>query len=366
MRGNDKQQAYMFSYLSPEERVPQDHPLRLIKTMVNEILRQMSPEFQRMYAGEGRPSIAPEKLLRALLLQALFSVRSERRLMEELEYNLLFRWFVGLNMDDPVWVPTTFSKNRERLLQGAAVEKLFARVAEYAQALDLASDEHFTVDGTLIEAWASQKSFKPKSENLNPRDGDNQDGGRNQEVDFKGEQRCNETHASVTDPQARLCRKGPGKEARLCYQGHVLMENRNGLVMNGRITQATGTAERDAALSMVAEQPGAHRITVAGDKGYDTRQFVQKLRENRATPHVARKVQHSAIDSRTTRHPGYQISQRIRKRVEEIFGWIKTVAMLRKTRHRGVDRVNSCFMLALAGYNLVRMRNIAISRSFRG
>src|SRR5208337_1363011 len=354
MRGADHQQSGMFSYLSPEKRVPKDHPLRTIRAMVDMALRNMGPQFEAMYAKVGRPSIPPEKLLRALLLQVLYTVRSERMLMEQMDYNLLFRWFVGMNIDDPVWDVTVFTKNRERLLAADVAKTLFAEVLEQARSRDLLSAEHFTVDGTLIEAWASHKSFKPKE----GADQQPPDDPGNPTVDFHGEQRSNATHQSTTDSEARLARKGPGKEAKLSYAGHVLMENRNGIAVNGCVTQADGRAEPQAALAMVEEIPGEHRVTLGADKGYDRKEFVQELRDHQVTPHIACK-QTSIIDQRTTRHPGYLISQQKRKRVEEIFGWVKTVAGLRKTRHRGVARVGWMFTFALAAYNLVRMRNLA-------
>ena len=354
MRGRNHQQSGIFSYISAEKRVPRDHPLRAIRAMVDVALRNMGPQFDAMYAKVGRPSIPPEKLLRALLLQVLYTVRSERMLMEQLDYNLLFRWFVGMNIDDPVWDVTVFTKNRERLLAAEVAKTLFVEVLEQARGRDLLSTEHFTVDGTLIEAWASHKSFKPKEgAGQQPPD----DPG-NPTVDFHGERRSNATHQSTTDSEARLARKGPGKEAKLSYAGHVLMENRNGIAVNGCVTQADGHAEPQAALAMVEEIPGEHRITLGADKGYDRKEFVQELRDHQVTPHLACK-QTTIIDARTTRHPGYVISQQKRKRVEEIFGWVKTVAGLRKTRHRGVARVGWMFTLALAAYNLVRMRNLA-------
>jgi transposase len=360
MRGNDVQQEAMFSYLSPEARVPQDHPLRPIRDMVNRALAELSGEFQAMYSQEGRPSIPPEKLLRALLLQILYTIRSERLLMEQLDYNLLFRWFVGLSMDDQVWDHSVFSKNQERFLDSDLAAAFFARILEQAAAAGLLSDEHFTVDGTLIEAWASLKSFRPKD--TPPPEGG---GGRNPEVDFHGEKRLNRTHASTTDPEARLFKKGKGKEAKLCFMGHVLMENRHGLVVSPRLTAATGTAEREAAEDMVGALPGRRRITVGGDKAFDTQDFVKSMRSLNATPHVAQNCngRKSAIDGRTTRHPGYDVSQRLRKRVEEIFGWMKTVGNLRKTRHRGEDRVGWVFTLTAAAYNLVRMRNLTAAVS---
>ncbi len=357
MRGKDTQQSKMFSYLSPEQRVPLQHPLRAIREMVDVALKGLSPSFERMYADWGRPSIAPEKLLRALLLQVLYTVRSERMLMEQLEYNLLFRWFVGLNMDEAVWVPTVFSKNRDRLLKGEIAEKFFAQVLQQARARDLLSDEHFSVDGTLIEAWASQKSFQRKD--LKPA-GPPEDPG-NPTVDFHGELRRNDTHESKTDPEARLARKGSGHESRLAYCGNVLIENRNGLVVDTEMMMCSGTAERDAALLMADRIEGEKPVTVGGDKGYDTRGFVHDLRERNVTPHVSQNTNRpggSAIDGRTTRHAGYKVSQRKRKRIEEVFGWLKTVGMLRKTRHRGEFKVGWVFTFAAAAYNLVRMKNL--------
>jgi transposase len=354
MRGTDRQQSSMFSYISAEQRVPKDHPLRPIRAMADAALKRLGPCFAAIYAGSGRPSIAPEKLLRVLLLQVLYTVRSERMLMEQLDYNFLFRWFVGLNLDDPVWDVTVFTKNRERLLNGEVAEEFFTAVVEQARGQGLLSDQHFTVDGTLIEAWASHKSFQRKdADRKTPPD----DPG-NPSVDFHGERRRNQTHQSTTDPEARLARKGAGKEAKLSYAGHVLMENRNGLAVQGCVTQATGRAEPEAAVAMVEKIPGWHRATLGADKGYDRKELVQELRDHHVTPHLARKPS-TIIDERTTRHPGYLISQRKRKRIEEIFGWLKTVAGLRKTRHRGVARVGWMFSFALAAYNLVRMRNLA-------
>jgi transposase len=357
MRGKDTQQSAMFSYLSAEERVPAEHPLRPIRTMVDVALRALSPAFTRMYVAFGRPSIAPEKLLRALLLQALYSIRSERMLMEQMEYNLLFRWFVGLNIDEPVWVPTVFSKNRDRLLEEDIAQKFFTRVLDQAKAADLTSDEHFSVDGTLIEAWASQKSFQRK-------DGPEQpppDDPGNPTVDFHGERRSNDTHESTTDPDARLARKSGGHESKLAYCGNVMIENRNGLVVDLELMQPSGTAERDAAMLMAARIAGTERVTIAADKGYDTKDFVAVMRGLNVTPHVARNDKRrggSAIDGRTARHAGYKISQRKRKRIEEVFGWMKTVGMLRKTRHRGIFKVGWVFTFTAAAYNLVRMRNL--------
>ena len=356
MRGPDEKQDWMFSYISAEKRVPQDHPLRSVRTMVDTVLKELSPLFGSLYAQVGRPSIAPEKLLRALLLQVLYTVRSERLLMEQLDYNLLFRWFVGLSMDDPIWDATVFSKNRDRLLEGDVAIAFFERALCHARAQGFLSNEHFTVDGTLIEAWAGQKSFKKKGSD----DNKSTDDPGNPSLDFKGEKRTNETHQSTTDPDARLYKKGKGRESKLCYMGHVMIENRNGLVVNGLVTQATGYAEREAGLKMTEERSGKHRITVGGDKAYDTKEFVRELRLRNATPHVAQNTVNrtSAIDARTTRHPGYEVSQRKRKRVEEVFGWVKTVGMLRKTRHRGVKRVGWMFTFGLVAYNLVRMRNM--------
>jgi transposase len=347
----------MFSYISAERRVPQDHPLRAIREMADAGLKDLDKGFEAMYAALGRPSIAPERLLRALLLQVLYTVRSERLLMEQLDYNFLFRWFVGLSIDDPVWDVTVFTKNRDRLLKGEVAEAFFAAVLAQARQRSLLSDEHFTVDGTLIEAWAGQKSFKRKDQ---PDAKTPPDDPGNPSVDFHGERRSNDTHQSTTDPQALLARKGKGKESKLSYTGHVLMENRHGLAVNCCVTRATGRAEPEAALAMVQEIPGWRRVTLGADKGYDRKELVRELRDHRVTAHFARK-QTSIIDQRTTRHRGYAISQRKRKRVEEIFGWLKTVGGLRKTRHRGVARVGWMFCFALAAYNLVRMRNLALA-----
>ena len=356
----------MFSYVSAERRVPADHPLRPIRTMVDLAFKGLSRSFGQMYPDWGRPSIAPEKLLRALLLQLLYSIRSERLLMEQLEYNLLFRWFVGLNVDEPVWVATVFSKNRDRLLAGEIAEKFFAQVLEQARAGDLLSDEHFSVDGTLIEAWASQKSFQRKDQDNTPppdvEDPTLRDPG-NPTVDFHGEQRRNDTHQSMTDPEARLARKSSGQESKLAYCANVLIENRNGLVMDTELVMASGTAERDAAVEMAERIEGEKHVTVGADKGYDTRGFVREMRERNVTPQVSQNTNRkggSAIDGRTTRHAGYKVSQRKRKRIEEVFGWLKTVGMLRKTRHRGIFKVGWVFTFAAAAYNLVRMRNLAV------
>jgi transposase len=357
MRGEDQQQNHMFSYLSPEARVRTDHPLRAIRVMVDEVLAQLSPRFDTMYARVGRPSIAPEKLLRAQLLQMLYTIRSERLLMEEMDYNLLFRWFVGLNADDGVWDATVFTKNRDRLLEADVAKEFLARVVEHARTQGLTSDEHFTVDGTLLEAWASAKSFQPKDKKPAPPPDDP----GNPRVNFRGEQRSNQTHASQTDPEALLARKGEGKESKLSYCGNLLVENRNGLIVDAEVFQANGTAERDAALVMLEKRPGTQALTVGGDKGFDTRGFVAECRNLRVTPHVAQNHARpggSAIDARTTRHPGYAVSQRKRKRIEECFGWLKTIALMRKVRHRGVCTVDWIFTFACAAYNLVRMRNL--------
>lgn len=357
MRGDDCKQGAMFSYVSLEQRVPENHPLRSIRTMVDQALVELSAAFEGLYSRVGRPSIPPEKLLRALLLQVLYTIRSERMLMEQLDYNLLFRWFVGLGMDDSVWVPTVFSKNRDRLLEGDIAKEFFVRVLDQAKNRRLLSSEHFTVDGTLIEAWAGQKSFRKKEE---PSDTPPDDSG-NPTVNFHGEKRSNATHKSTTDPEAKLFKKGKGREAKLSYMGHVMMENRNGLVVNAELTAATGRAEREVALSMLEQIPGSGRVTVGADKGYDTKDFVAKARALDVTPHVAQNIsgRRSAIDGRTTRHEGYTISQRIRKRVEEVFGWMKTIGLMRKTRHKGVNRVGWMFVFAAAAYNLVRMRNLS-------
>jgi transposase len=360
MRGNDIQQDELFSYGSLEERVPESHPLRPIRQMVDEALKQMSGRFDEIYGSEGRPSIAPERLLRALLLQLLYSVRSERMLMEQLEYNLLFRWFVGLSANEPVWHPTVFTKNRDRLLEGAVAEEFFSLIVGQARSRKLLSDEHFTVDGTLIEAWAGQKSFQRKGSDHDPLNPPPVDRGSNPTVNWHKEKRTNQTHESLTDSMSRLYKKTRGSEARLAYLGHVLTENRNGLVVDVRTTQASGTAEREAALAMLSGKPVLKRVTLGGDKGYDTRGFVEATRELNVTPHVAQNNSHrrSAIDERTTRHDGYAVSQRKRKRVEEVFGWMKTVALQRKTRFRGLARVGWMFTFAAAAYNLVRMRNL--------
>src|ERR1700719_1779340 len=356
MRGSDTQQSAMFSYLSPEQRVPANHPLRRVREITDRLLDELSDLFDRMYSTMGRPSIAPEKLLRALLLQVLYTVRSERMLMEQLDYNLLFRWFVGLNMDDGVWDVTVFTKNRDRLLKADAARKFFDLIVGEARALDLMSDEHFTVDGTLLEACAGLKSFKNRD---GGDDGPVDDPG-NPTVDFHGEKRSNATHQSTTDPEALLARKGAGKEAKLSYTGNVLMGNRNGLAVDVEMMQADGTAKRDAAVVMIESIPGDDRVTIGADKGYDTKGFVADARALNATPHVAQK-KYSAVDGRTTRHEGYRISQQKRKRVEEIFGWMKTTGGLRKLRHRGLELVGWMFTFTAAVYNLVRIRNLSTS-----
>jgi transposase len=333
MRGKDEQQLDVFSYISPEQRVPPGHPLRSLRTMTDEALQLLRPRFNDMYAKIGRPSIAPEKLLRALLLQALYSVRSERMLMEQLDYNLLFRWFVGLNMDDLIWDVTVFTKNRERLLDGDIAEAFFQAVLKQARERSLLSDEDFTVDGTLLEAWASSKSFQRKD--CKPPAAPDDPG--NATVDFHGQKRSNETHESRTDPDAKLARKGKGKEAKLSYNGNLLIENRNGLIVNTEVFEANGTAERDAALVMLEQIPGTKQVTVGGDKAYDTVDFVAECRNLKVTPHVSQNLE----------RPGG-------------FGWLKTIALLRKVRHRGIFRVGWVFTFAAAAYNLVRMRNLAM------
>jgi len=358
MRGTDGRSDQLFSYVSCEARVPADHPLRPIRSIVDEALEVLSPAFEALYAQTGRPSIAPEKLLRSLLLQAFYSVRSERQLMEQLDYNLLFRWFVGLPMDAAVWDVTVFTKNRERLIEGDIAAKFMAAVLRQPRVAALLSDDHFSVDGTLIEAWASMKSFRPKDGSGKP-----PGPGRNGEREFHGETRSNDTHASTTDPEARLIRKGPGQAAKLAYMGHVLMENRNGLAVDVRLTHATGTAEREAALAMIGDRPGSRRKTLAADKAYDAAGFVAALRRRSVSPHLAQNTsgRRSAIDGRTTRHAGYAVSQRLRKRIEEIFGWSKASAGLRKTRHRGLARVGWMFTLTVGAYNLVRLPKLLAS-----
>jgi transposase len=356
MRGTDHQQADMYSYLSPEMRVRADHPLRAIRSMADEALANMSERFDGMYAKTGRPSIPPEKLLRAQLIQMLYSVRSERLLMEEIDYSMLFRWFVGMNLDEPVWDVTVFTKNRDRLLEGDVAREFLCEVVEQARKKNLTSDEHFTVDGTLIEAWASLKSFQRKDQKNTPPE----DPG-NPTVNFHGEKRSNETHESTTDPDALLARKGSGKEAKLSYNGNLLTENRNGFIITTEVFPATGTAERHAAMLMLEQIPGGHRVTVGADKAYDTKDFVCECRNMKVTPHVAQNTKRSggsAIDGRTVRHEGYDVSQKKRKRIEECFGWLKTIALMRKVRHRGLEKVGWVFTFAAAAYNLVRLRKL--------
>jgi transposase len=347
----------MFSYVTPEARVRPDHPLRPIRRMTDAALARLSPRFDRLYSTTGRPSIPPEKLLRALLLQMLYSIRSERLLMEELDYSVLYRWFVGLSLDDPIWDATTFTKNRDRLLDGDIADAFFTEVLAAIKGDGLLSDEHFTVDGTLLEAWASHKSFQPKGTDRTPPDDP-----KNPTVNFHGQARRNDTHQSTTDPDARLYKKGGGHEAKLAYLGHLLTENRHGLIVDTAVTAATGTAERDAAIVMLGELPlTTRRLTVGADKLYDTREWVAAVRRMQITPHVAQHVTRSggsAIDARTTRHPGYACSQRRRKLVEQAFGWMKTVGLFRKLRHRGGRLVDWLFTFGAAAYNLVRWRTL--------
>ena len=353
MRGNDAIAGSLFSYVDVEKRVRADHPLRVIRGIVNATLSAMSAEFDALYSPYGRESIPPERLLRALLLQAFYTIRSERQLVERIEFDLLFRWFVGLGVDDPVWDATTFTKNRDRLLAGDIASRFLAAVLAQPRVKALLSSEHFSVDGTLLEAWASTKSFRPKDGSGPPADP-----GRNGEQDFRGQKRSNDTHASTTDADARLYRKGRGKEAKLCFMGHALMENRHGLIVGATATRASGHAERLAALHLIEPYAGrAQRVTVGADKGFDAQDFVAELREVNAIPHVARNDngRRSAIDGRTTRHPGYAVSLRIRKRIEEAFGWAKTVAGLRKARHCGLPKIDWQFTFAMAAYNLVRL-----------
>jgi transposase len=357
MRGDDPRHESMFSYVTPEQRVRADHPLRPIRRMTDVALERLSPRFARLYSTTGRPSIPPEQLLRALLLQILYSIRSERLLVEELDYSVLYRWFVGLSMDDPIWDATTFTKNRDRLLQGDIADAFFAEVLAAIRADGLLSDEHFTVDGTLLEAWASHKSFKPKDAPAPPPDDP-----KNPTVNFHGERRRNDTHQSTTDPDARLYKKAVGREARLGYLAHLLTENRHGFIVDTAVTDAMGTAERDAALHMLGELPlTTRRVTVGGDKNFDVPAWVTAVRQMGITPHVAQNTskRRSAIDGRTTRHPGYAVSQRCRKKVEQPFGWMKTVGLLRKLRHRGGRKVDWIVSFTAAAYNLVRWRTLA-------
>lgn len=386
MRVTDEASELLFSYVDLEERIPAGHPLHKIRQIVNDALTSLDAEFDALYTDFGRPSIAPERLIRASLLQILFSIRSERQLMEQMDYNLLFRWFVGLGIDDPVWVPTVFSKNRDRLLTTDMSRKVMAAILAHPQVKPLLSDEHFSVDGTLVKAWASMKSFQPK-EGTAPPQNDDPSGPpsppadetspdtdqaqqtetqpmtdtprqtRNPEVNFRGQKRSNATHASVTDPDARLYKKAPGAAAMLCFMGHTLMENRNGLVVQAELTHADGHGERKAALEMInRHSPGStRRLTLGADKGYDSADFVADLRRMVVTPHVAQKARHSAIDGRTTRHLGYALSQRRRKKIEEPFGWAKTVGGMSQTVHRGLDRVCAQFTMTMAACNLARL-----------
>src|SRR5215510_11452931 len=356
MRGSDMRTGELFSYVDLEERVPRTHPLRLIRRIVNEVLAALDREFAELYAAEGRPSIAPERLLRALLLQAFYTIRSERQLMEQLHYNLLYRWFVGLSVDEAVWVPTVFTKNRDRLLEADVARKFLAALLAHKEVRALLSDEHFSVDGTQVAAWASMKRFVAKDGSDEP-----PSPGRNGERDFHGEQRSNDTHASTTDPEARLSRKGKGKEAKLSYIGNALTENRHGLVVEAELGLATGTIEREAAQTMIVRHsPGSRRLTLGADKAYDVREFVDDLRDLNVTPHIAQNTSNrtSAIDARTTRHPGYAISQRQRKCAEEPFGWAKTIGGLARPMLRGVARLRFKFTLTMAAYDLIRLPNL--------
>ena len=352
MRGRDDRSEGFFSYIRLEERVPADHPLRPIRALADEALCWLDKRFEALYSAMGRPSIPPEMLLRATLLQAFFSVRSERMLMEQIDYNLLFRWFVGLPIDAEVWHPTVFTHNRDRLLEADVAHDFLAALLGLPQVKKLLSSEHFSVDGTLIDAWASMKSFRPKDGSGKP-----PGPGRNGARDFHGETRSNETHASSTDPDARLYKKAEGQAAKLCHMGHVLIENRHGLVIEATTTLATGTAEREAAVAMIGTIPGQHRITVGFDKAYDTQDFVAEMRSLDVTPHVTQNDtgRRSAIDGRTTRHWGYQVSLLVRKRIEEVFGWTKTIGGQRKTRYRGTPRVGWMFTLSAAAYDLIRL-----------
>ena len=381
MRGTDGASGSLFSYVDLEARVPARHPLRKIRQVVNEALASLDAEFEALYTDFGRPSIAPERLIRASLIQILFSVRSERQLMEQMQYNLLFRWFVGLGIDDPVWVPTVFTKNRDRLLTTEMSRKVMAAILAHREVAPLLSDDHFSVDGTLVKAWASMKSFQPKADDTPPDDDPGSPPGpdtpaedqphtietdpmprpnrqnRNAEVDFRGEKRSNATHASTTDPDARLYKKSPGTGAVLCFMGHALMENRSGLIVQGDLTQADGHAERRAAMDMIhRHSPGSTRqLTLGADKGFDAAEFVADLRQACVTPHIAQKSRYSAIDARTTRHEGYAMSIKHRKRIEEAFGWAKTIGGMAQTVYRGIERVRSRFILTMAANNLARL-----------
>jgi transposase len=359
MRGADISQNALFVTVTVEDFVPSDHPLRALRDLINEALKDLDGLFGSIYADAGRESIPPERLVRALLLQVLYTIRSERQLMEQVRYNMLYRWFVGLTMDDDVWSHSTFSKNRDRLLAHDVVGELFQTVVEMARTRGLLSDEHFSVDGTLIQAWASHKSFRPKDEGPGG-------AGRNDERDFHGEERKNDTHHSVTDPDARLYRKSAGTGAVLCYQGHSVMENRHGLIVQAKVSPASGTAERDTALELLKALPGSRRKTVGGDKGYDVESFVADCREARITAHVAAKKKGSAVDQRTQRHAGYAVSQKIRKRIEEVFGWNKSIGLLRQVKQRGLARVDALFQFGMLSWNLVRMRNILARNTATG
>lgn len=361
MRGEDRRPAAMWSYVRLEERVPKDHPLRAIRKMTDRALAELDPVFDRMYSKIGRPSIPPERLLRALVLQLLYSVRSERLLMERLDHDLLFRWFVGLEVDGPVWDPSTFSQNRERLIDDDVAQAFLAAVVGQARKADLLSDEHFSVDGTLIEAWAGQKSFRPIDEGKGK--GGSAGGAPGAPGDFKGQRRSNATHRSTTDPDARLYRKGPMQEAKLAYIGHVLTENRCGLAVGGSVTKAGGSAERDAALALAEGVPRGS--TLGCDKAYDTAEFVADVRALGVTPHVCQNTtnRRSAVDGRTTRHVGYAMSQAARRRGERVNGWTKTIALMRQVRHRGEERVDWVFVFALAVYDLVRLRTLLAARA---
>ena len=354
MRGADSKQEAMFSYVSPDARVPAKHPLRPIRAMIAEALAQMDGRFEKLYSQTGRPSIAPERLIRALLLQILYSIRSERLLVEQLEYNLLFRWFVGPSVDEPVWDHSTFSKNRDRLLEADIARELFEAIVDQARMAGLLSDEHFSVDGTMIEAWASHKSFRPKV-------GSGGSGGRNDARDFRGEQRTNDTHASTTDPEAKLYRKSAGTTAKLAYLGHAVSENRHGLIIAAQVTQASGTAERSAAIDILGELSGPKRCTLAADNGYDTRELVRQTRELNITPHVAQNLVRrggSAINACTTRHAGCALSIKAHKLTEESFGWAKDIGLLRRPKMRGRRKIEFATLMTFTGYNLVRMRNL--------
>jgi transposase len=355
MRGEQNNQIEVFSYIPLESRIPKDHPLRPIREMVDRILKNLSGEFDRLYSHTGRPGVPPEQLLKALTLQVLFSIRSERQLVENIRYNLLYRWFVGLAPDDCVWDHTVFTKNRERLFNDEVAAIFFQHVLQEARKKKLISNDHFTVDGTLIEAWASLKSFRPKDEDDNEKP---EGGNRNPDVNYHGKKRKNKTHESKTDPESRLYTKGRGQEAKLFYMGHVLMENRNGLAVDCETTEATGVAERESGTSMIIGRAGSKRKTLGADKGYSTGDFIDEVRELNFTPHFAKRNNKKSVDSRTSRHEGYEISQRRRKRVEEIFGWLKTIGNMRKSHYRGKRKVSAMFTFALSVYNLLRIRNL--------